>query len=230
MAIRYPLLLVALAAAAAFLFARPEADDGTIRIPARSPAADAGGEAGWVWPDGTPGWPAGHEIESVNVSGVQPVELEAARLAAARSGLDADGVRVVTSMRGSANGVLAILAAPTQNQTPARTCLAPLLEGTAPVRWQCPGASRLLVAAKRYEWASTPLYLVGVVRGDVHRVVLAASGFQPETLYERGSTWGQFQAAIGLPRGEARLKLYDRKGLVETRTLDVRPGQQRVVR
>jgi hypothetical protein len=144
-AISLAIVFVALAATAVvLLFARPEyhRDAGlTIDLPAAHPADDAAGAAGWVWPDGTPGWEAAATIEGVNVSGVQRVEIQAAQLAAARNGLDADEVRVVAVERPGRDGVLAVLAAPTLEQSPARTCLAVLLPGDAPVDWKCPGAS-----------------------------------------------------------------------------------------
>src|SRR5439155_224256 len=112
------------------------------------------------------------------------------------------GVRVLVSTRGSTNGVLAVLAAPTVEQTPVKTCLAVVLEGDGPVGWQCPGArpsrhdlarSHVLVAAKEYR--RNALYLVGVARGDVDRIVLEVAGAAPTELYSRGTTWGQFDAA-----------------------------------
>jgi hypothetical protein len=234
-------IFVALAVTAGvFIFARPQyhRDNGTtVTLPAKQPAADAPGAAGWVWPDGTPGWKAGERVKNYLVSGVQSVELDAARLAAARAGLDADGVRVVASLRGSRKGVLAVLAAPTIGQTPVKTCLAALLEGDTPVLWRCPGAthsphdlarSHVLVAAARYTWTDRgqapehPLYLVGLARGDVHRVVLVAPGLR-QTLYTRGTTWGQFDSAVTVSGG-ARLRVYDRRGLVQTLPLDLAPG------
>jgi hypothetical protein len=202
---RHPIsLAIILAAVTAmvgvFVFARPQyhRDSGgkTIVLPTKRPARDAHGAAGWDWQDGTPGWKAGERIDGYLMAGVQPVELESAQLAAARAGLDADGVRVLTSIRGSSSGVLAILAAPTLYETPVKTCLAAVLQGAAPVRWRCPAdaaRSPVLVAATRFTWtyrgdrAKHPLYLAGVARGDVHRVVLRAAGLR-ETLYTRGST------------------------------------------
>jgi hypothetical protein len=47
-----------------------------------------------------------------------------------------------------------------------------------------------------------PLYLVGVVRADVNRVVLEAPGFEPWTVYQRSDdSWGSFEPAIGLTYG-----------------------------
>ncbi len=235
---RHPISLAivfvaAMAMAGAFIFARPQYQHSSgiaITLPAKQPANDASGAAGWVWPDGTPGWEPGYRVKGFLVAGVQPVELEAAKLAAARNALDADGVRVIASVRGSAFGVLAILAASTLYETPVKTCLAAVLEGDSPVNWQCPGDknSRVLVAATRYTWKSQhPLYLVGVARGDVYRVVLQAPRFK-QTLYNRGTTWGQFDAAV-TDAGEVRLKIYGRDGLVQTLPVNVSPGQQRVV-
>ena len=235
-------LLAVMAAAGVFVFARPEyrPHDGVrIALPAKQPANDAPGAAGWVWPEGTPGWEAGQTTAGVNVSGVQPVEIQAAQLAAARAILDANSVRVVDSIRPGKDGVLAILAAPTLYQTPVRTCLAAVLPGDVPVRWMCPGStpspddlarSRVLVAATVLHWPrATPLYLVGVARGDVYRVVLNVPGRTPETLYTRGTTWGQFEAATAdYPGGVARLEIDGRRGRVETLTLNIAPGQQRI--
>ena len=248
-----PVAVVAVAlvaTAAVFTFARPEyhpAGGGmkSFTLPMKPPAADASGAAGWVWPDGTPGWVPGYTVMdgTYNVSGLQPVEVQVAQLAAARNILDASKVRVVSSIRGNRNGVLAILAAPTVGVKPEKTCLAGMLLGDAPVVWQCPGArpgpgdlanARVLVAAATFTWRAPgrkpehPLYLAGVARGDVYRVVLHAPGVIPRELYVRGSTWGEFSSASGLPYGGAYLAIYGRHGLVQKLHLDLVPGQQRV--
>ena len=93
----------------------------------------------------------------------------------------------------------------------------------------------MLVAATVLDWsgpgtAGNPLYLVGVARGDVYRVVLHMPGRPAETLYTRGTTWGQFDAAVADPGGVARLEIDGRRGPVETLPLDVVAGQQRVFR
>jgi len=238
------------ATAAVFTFARPgyhPPQGATVKLPTKPPAADASGAAGWVWPGGTPGWTPGYTIMNgaYNVSGLQPVEVQAAQLAAARDILDASQVRVVSSIRGNRDGVLAILAAPTVGSTPVETCLAAMLLGSAPVVWKCPGAtpgrgdlasSRVLVAATVFTWQSHtpgakpqhPLYLAGVARGDVYRIVLHAPGVVPRELYVRGSTWGQFSSASDMTNGGAYLAIYGKHGLVEKLHLDVAPGQQRV--
>ena len=249
--VRYPISIAIVffavaATAGVFVFARPgyRPHDGvSITLPAKQPANDASGAAGWVWPDGTPGWEAGYTVKGFNVAGVQPVEIQAAQLAAARAILDADQVRVLDSLRPGKDGVLAILAAPTLYQTPVRTCLAAVMLGDAPVRWQCPGSTRspndlgrtpVFVAATVLRWpgkalARTPLFLVGVARGDVYRVVLRVPGpLGSETLYTRGTTWGQFDAAVTDPNGTAQLDVYGRRHLLETLTLNIGPGQQRI--
>jgi hypothetical protein len=218
-----------------FVFARPAYHANTrkaIHLPPGKPAADSAGSAGWFWPDGTPGWQAGERIDGFPVSGLQPVELDAARLAAARAGLDADGVRVLTSSRASTDGPLAILAAPTLDQTPVKTCLAAMLQGDGPIRWRCGlGEQRVLAAAARFTYPVDQdrhaLYLVGVARGDVRRVLLVAPGLR-QTLYTRGPTWGQFDFAVTIGDG-ARLEIFGRHGLVQTLPLDVEPGSQRIV-
>jgi len=196
-----------------------------------SPAAPMRGSAGWVWPDGVPGRQTGDAIES----SVQPVELQAAELTAARAGLDASAVRVVSETRPNAKGVLAILAAPTLDRTPATTCLAALLQRGAPVVWRCPGSARprpdlaahrvfAAAAVFRRPGGKRALYLVGVARGDVYRVDLIDPGLETRTLYARGGTWGQFQAAVELPRRRASLRIVTGGGAVAKFALPVRPA------
>jgi hypothetical protein len=226
-----------------FVFARPQyrpPNQGeTIKVPPEHPAADAPGAAGWVWAIGTPGWAAGTLLgqhHNYNVSGVQPVELTAAEVAAAHAGLDSEHVLVIDSMRANKQGPLAILAAPMLRETPARTCLLALLPGDAPLTWRCPGTTtstgspRVLVAAAVYAWpgGEHALYLVGVARGDVRRVVLDVPGLEPRSLYDRGTTWGQFSFSVSLQHGGARLLVYDDHGLVQTLPLRLSPGDQGV--
>lgn len=203
----------------------------TIRFPDRKPS-----NTSWVWPDGVPGWTPGQTIKGYPVAQLQPVEVEAAGLAAARHGLDSTDVHVIDAMRGDYRGALAILATRTLYQTPARTCLAALLRGSAPVTWLCPGPHLLsqdhvLIAATRFRWpgGKDPLYFVGVARGDVQRIVLAGGVTGRETLYTRGKTWGEFESAqVTLP--SAKLLVYGGGRLLETVPLDVPAGQQRVLR
>lgn len=236
-------LVACIAAGAGVVLSHHRSEDA--RIPTHRPAADAAGAAGWVWPDGVPGWKPGETIHGFPVSGLQPVEVAAAQLAAARAILDAERVRVVTSLRPGRHGVLAILAAPTLYETPEKTCLAALLPGSEPVVWRCPGPHQLshrhvLVAAVllersagvRVPGGSHALYLVGVARGDVDRIALVGTGNDlPTALYERGVTWGEFETAVAITGRAPRLLVYGRRGrLVETVRLDLAPGQQRVFR
>jgi hypothetical protein len=230
-------MIVCMSAAGYVVFPRPpHRDNGTtIKLPHRNPANDASGVAGWVWPDGVPGWTAGQTIKGFPVSFMQPVELQAAQLAAARGGLDSEVVRVITSVRGDRRGVLAILATHTAYSTPERTCLAALLREDAPVVWLCPAVHTLshqhvLIAAARLDWpgGKDPLYFVGVARGDVRRVVLV-DGSGRQLLYTRGNSWGEFDDVQATSPG-ARLLVYGHRRLLETVRLDVPVGQQRVLR
>jgi hypothetical protein len=251
-------VLLALAGATAyFTFPRmPNQGQGTnISIPDRRPADDVAGAAGWHWPDGTPGWKAGETINAYNVSGVQPIELQAAQLVAARNTLNSESLRVVVAVRPGYKGVLAIVSAhASDGWTPLHdvSCLAAILPGDAPVVWECPGAfpdrpgdlsrRHVLVAAAGYTWPSTQRYgktygpshvvdLAGVARGDVRRVVLAAPGLRQD-IYTRGKTWGEFQSTTTLPQRpwKARLIVYGRHGVVEVVSLDVAAGRSRVFR
>jgi hypothetical protein len=166
---------------------------------------------------------------------MQPVEIQAAQLAAARVGLDSEAVRVLTSMRGDRRGVVAILATRTMYSTPARTCLAPLLREDAPVVWLCPAVHTLshqhvLIAAARLNWPGgmDPLYFVGVARGDVRRVVLV-DGSERQLLYTRGNSWGEFDSTQATSP-KAHLLVYGHGRVLETVRLDVPVGQQRVLR
>jgi hypothetical protein len=229
-----------------FIFARPgyhPHQESTIKIPSKSPAVDAAGAAGWVWRDGVPGWEAGQMIGDYPVSGVQPVEIQAAQLAAAREMLDASKVRVVSSIRGNRQGALMILAAPTAQSSQPKTCLAAVLLGSATVSWQCPGAtpsrgniahSYVLIAAMSIDWPGTqnhPTYLAGVARGDVGRIVLVAQGFPAGEIYQRGTTWGQFSTVTPSPTAPSHLAIYGRHHeLLQTIPLNLSPGTQRVLR
>jgi hypothetical protein len=239
-------LLAVIATGGFFLFARPAyhppGGGATIRIPAKSPAADAAGAAGWVWRDGVPGWQAGETLHGYPLSGVQPIEIQAAQLAAAQQLLDASKVRVLSAIRGNKQGALMILAAPTIGMTTPRTCLAAVLPGSAAINWQCPGAapsrndlshSYVLVAAWSLAWPGThnhPVYLAGVARGDVYRVVLAGRGFTPMHLYTRGTSWGQFSAVTPTPSSPSHLAVYGRNRLLQTIPLGLAPGTERVLR
>jgi hypothetical protein len=226
-------LIVCMSAIGYVVFPRPWHAHGgvSIRLPDRKPS-----NASWVWPGGTPGWQPGQTIKGFPVSFLQPIEVQAAQLAAARDGLDSESVRVITAMRGDRRGVLAILATHTMYSTPERTCLAALLREDAPVVWLCPAAHTLshrhvLIAAARFNWTSgeNPIYLAGVARGDVERIVLIGGVQGRQTIYTRGKTWGEFDSAQAAS-STARLLVYGHGRLLETVRLDVPVGRQRVLR
>lgn len=217
----------------------------TVNIPEKQAARDASGQAGWSWPEGTPGWRPGERIQGYPVAGATAKELVRARVSAARAGLEGTGVRVVDAIRATSFGLLAILAAPMADD-PARTCLGAMLEPNAKVEWLCPGRGRpgsdlgnspALIVATSLGWPGAPgtdrnkhpLYLLGVARGDVRRVVLSAPGFESERIYERGHTWGQFDAAWMVLDSGASLRIYGQSGLLEVVRLAIRPGKTRVL-
>lgn len=210
----------------------PHRDSGvSFKLPDRTPST-----AAWIWPDGVPGWAPGQMIKGYPISGVQPVEVSAAALAAARAGLDSGSLRVVDAIRADRRGVLAILATHTLEETPVRTCLAAVLRGDAPVTWLCPSAhvlshKHVLIAAARLDWpgAADPLDLAGVARGDVQRIVLVGGTTGRETVYTRGKTWGEFDVLQATKPG-ARLLVYGAHRLLETVPLAVPAGRQRVLR
>ena len=215
---------------------------GIVNIPQKEPARDASGPAGWSWPEGTPGWRPGERIQGYPVAVARAKELVRARASAARSGIDGEGIRVIDAMR--ATKLLAILAAPAADN-PARTCLAAVLGRNSKVDWLCPGRgargidlgnSPALIAAASFDWPGAsgtdkdkhPLYLVGVARGDIRRIVLSAPGLGSEQIYERGHTWGQFDAAWTVIDRSASLSIYGQSGLLELVRLAVGPGQTQV--
>jgi hypothetical protein len=212
---------------------QPHRDSGltSYKLPDRQPS-----NAAWVWPDGVPGWTPGQTIKGFPLTTVQQVELQAAELAAARHGLDASDVHVVDAIRGDRQGVLAILATQTIGETPARTCLAGLLRSDAPVQWVCPSAhvlshKHVFLAATRLPWPSLhePVYLTGVARGDVARIVLVGGVSPRQTIYTRAKSWGEFESAQ-VTSPTARLLVFGGGRLLETVRLDVPVGQQRVLR
>jgi hypothetical protein len=216
-----------------FVFARPQyhpPNQGEqITVPPEHPAT------GWTWAEGTPGWKAGTMLgkhHDFNVTGVQPVEIAAAQLAAAHSVLDADGVRVLDSIRVDKRGPVAILAAPTTAEIPTHTCVAVMLRGDVPVDWRCPqdladthvlGA---LIAGRAPSGSARPLFVVGVASGDVQRIVVVAGSFRTEA-YTRGTTWGQFMTSLP-PAKSAQLLVYGDHGLLQKLTLSAPPGGQRL--
>jgi hypothetical protein len=122
-----------------------------------------------------------------------------------------------------------------------------MVEGNAKVEWLCPGRSGAgsdlanspaLIAATSLDSPVAPgtaknkhpLDLVGVARGDVRRVVLSAPGIEPERIYERGHTWGQFDASWVVIDRSASLRIYGQSGLLEVVRLAIGPGKTRVFR
>lgn len=90
-----------------------------------------------------------------------------------------------------------------------------------------------LIAAMSFAWPGAqdhPVYLAGVARGDVYRIVLAGRGFAPMALYTRGTTWGQFTAVTPTPSRPSHLAVYGRHKLLQTIPLDLAPGTQRILR
>jgi len=257
--VRHPLPagLVAIAVAATagfFAFARPQyrpPRQGTnSKVPDKQPAADASGRAGWTWPDGVPGWEPGYTLGGVNLSEVQPVETQPAALAAAHHQLDASQLRVVVAQHiVPGDGPLAIFAAPYAEATPTMACLTVVLPATDDVNWRCAGSqasddfarSRVILGVVSRPWSgatSDPrrlFALVGLARGDVRRVVLHLSGApsfsRDDTLYQRGTTWGQFDANLLLrSRSETpELRVFGDHGLVQTIRLRLAASEQRVI-
>jgi len=175
--------------------------------------------AQWVWPDGVPGWKPGERYKNIPIITVQPIEVEAARLAAARKILDPDRVRVLADFRPGYEGVYAILAAPTREVTPERTCLASL-RLDAPVVWQCPPKGRIYaVVAREHD----TVILVGVARGDVSRVVFAGQN----VLYPK--TWGEFSGGWADNPKADEILVYGHGRLLERIPVDLQPGQSKIV-
>jgi hypothetical protein len=118
--------------------------------------------------------------------------------------------------------------------SPARTCLAGLLPG-APVHWVCPWKHTLshkhvFAAAGRLNRPAgkDPVYLTGVARGDVTRIVLVGGVEPRQEIYVRAKTWGEFDIAEAVKPG-GRLLVYAGSRLAETVPLDLGVGQQRVL-
>jgi hypothetical protein len=131
------------------------------------------------------------------------------------------------------SGPVAILAAPTIGRTPIETCLAVMLRGSAPVTWRCPhdlldahvlGA---VVAARFSTGVGHPLFVLGVARADVARIVLVGGPAGSGPIYTRGTTWGQFEASTA-PRKSVKLLIYGDHGLLQKLTLGDPPGGQRI--
>jgi hypothetical protein len=229
--LRIPVVAVALAVCLSAIgyFEVARHQSATVRLPDRKPS-----NARWVWPDGVPGWVPGETIRGYPVSGLQPIEVQAAALAAAHRVLDASAVRVIGSTRPGYGGPFAVLATKTLDTAPALTCLAALLP-SEPVHWMCPAKHTLshkhvFAAAGRLRWAGgkNPIFLTGVARGDVTRIVLVGGVVPREEIYVRAKTWGEFDLAEAVRPG-GHLLVYVGRRLVETVPLDLGVGQRRVL-
>jgi hypothetical protein len=93
------------------------------------------------------------------------------------------------------------------------------------ITWRVPVA--ILAAPTLGETGETKrqqaLYLAGVARGDVARIV-----FGDQTLYTRGRTWGEFGGAWLDPAGHGPLLVYGHSRLLESITLALKPEQLRI--
>jgi hypothetical protein len=222
-------VLVVLVGTGFYAVARPylpkQAKDG-IRVPAHRPS-----KAQWVWPDGVPGWRPGERYKGLDISGVQPIEVQAAQLAAARKGLDADSVRVLDTFRPDNRGTFAILAAHTRGMQPEKTCLA-AVRRNEPVIWECPGKHHLshkhvyaVVAAERWPKGELSVLVVGVARGDVDRIEFGGGN-----VYTKAKTWGEFAGGwVDNPKTR-QLRVYGHGRLLERIPVDVQPGQSKILR
>ena len=87
------------------------------------------------------------------------------------------------------------------------------------------------IVAARLPWPSLhdPVYLTGVARGDVSRIVLVGGVEPRQTIYTRAKTWGEFESAQATAP-TARLLVFGNGRLLETVRLDIPAGQQRVLR
>jgi hypothetical protein len=112
---------------------------------------------------------------------------------------------VLVAERANMDGVLAIVAAPTIYETPVKTCLAAVLQGDAPVVWECPGGGPNDLARSH--------------------VLVAAAAFGPATPAKPGPANAMLHPGSRAPR----LLVYGRHGLVETLTLDLKPGHRRAL-
>ena len=193
----------------------PKHPQNGVRLPDHRPS-----NAQWVWPDGVPGWKPGERYKGIPIITVQPVEVQAAQLAAARHILDPDQVRVLADFRPGYRGTYAILAAPTREETPQRICLA-ALRLDAPVVWTCPTTQRLYAVVARTEQS---VIVVGVARGDVTKIVFGGRNLVSP------KTWGEFSGGwAGTYAHTDTLVVYSHGRVVERIPVDLRPGESKIV-
>lgn len=127
-------------------------------------------------------------------------ELAAIRASAARVGIEPDDVRVLVSMRDAPRRLLLFAAG-------GESCIGAQIPD-ASISWRCPSSQLALVAVDARPAVRTvpgftyPLYVLGVVRDDVSRVVFRAPGFDPWVVYRRtDETVGSFGPAVGSTYG-----------------------------
>jgi hypothetical protein len=226
MLLRYRLstsiVLGALAATAAvFVFARPQYRD---PFPgeqfdlsyAKAPVS------GWRWSGGTPGFRFGHDEGAWNDARLRADDLAGARVAARRSGVEPDSLRVLSVTRARGGELFALLAG---SGPSGRTCLGVVVPH-APAAFACrlDRQAAFVIGAPgppdrtAKDGPLYPLYLLGVVRADVTRVTLDLPGLMHSTIYSRsafGYWWGSFGGPLELPsRWRGRLAFYGQRGLL----------------
>ena len=199
--------IVLVATVGVFTFAKPEppgfGQSHELKVP-KSPPADHG----WTWSGGTPGWsPAemSHDLHEIN-GNVWTTDLAGARAAARGAGVDPSSIRVLRSSRYAMRGGFVAIAA--GRDASDHTCLAFVLP-SRPASFVCPRrqVAFVVVTARardvtRPTWPTLkaehlfPLFLDGIVRGDVTRVVVSGSGTQ--TVFQRSQYfWGTFTDTPG---------------------------------
>jgi hypothetical protein len=236
--------VVIVSLAGVFLFARPEYRP-TVQGEAISGTAFPAPVAGWTWPDGGPGFTFGEDEAHWNFSRVRPSELAPLRTEAGSADVSPASLRVLQAQR-LGPGDLSVFAAGREQD--GRTCIGVQIPERR-ARFYCPGAvgSRrlgdqvgIVVGSARPETAPRrfPLFLIGMTRADVVRVVVSSPTFSTvhhrdgrvttksvdsQVVYRRGNGWwGAFSDTPGVgyrskvPREawRARVDFYGADGLL----------------
>jgi hypothetical protein len=199
--------LMAVATIGVFTFLKPQppgyGKSSELKVP-KSPPPDRG----WTWAGGTPGWlpsEMSHDLREVD-GNVWTTDLAPARAAARAAGVDPSSIRVLRASRYATRGGLVAIAA--GSNASGRTCLGFVLP-SRPVSFTCPQTQVGFVVVTtrprdvlRPTWPTLksehlfPLFLDGIVRADVTRVVVSASG--TKTVFERSQYfWGTFTDTPG---------------------------------